>query len=308
MPAKSYKTVGEIITEAENATTEDDYNDYVTEDTAQRRQLQEVRRQHRESVVSEMTSLLGKSGTKQQRAEEKKKDISGVWGALHGRSALEQIRTPWFILITVFTVLQMTRINYFVATIRTQYEYLLASYPQAELVNHVFDVALPVGGILSIPFIGLVLDNFSTTFVLALLVTVATTIGILGVLPYLWAAFANVALFVLYRPLYYTAVSDYAAKVFGFHTFGKVYGLIILTAGLLNLSQAGLDALTHKVFHRNPLPVNLVLLVAVLVVGAMLVGFVWYQSKHMKRDYLEEEAEWAQDTPMPTATTTNGSA
>ena len=308
MPAKSYKTVGEIITEAENATTEDDYNDYVTEETAQRRQLQEVRRQHRESVVSEMTSLLGKSGTKQQRAEEKKKDISGVWGALHGRSALEQIRTPWFILITVFTVLQMTRINYFVATIRTQYEYLLDSYPQAELVNHVFDVALPVGGILSIPFIGLVLDNFSTTFVLALLVTAATAIGILGVLPYLWAAFANVALFVLYRPLYYTAVSDYAAKVFGFHTFGKVYGLIILTAGLLNLSQAGLDALTHKVFHRNPLPVNLVLLVAVLVVGAMLVGFVWYQSKHMKRDYLEEEAEWAQDTPMPTATTTNGSA
>ena len=307
MPVKSYKTVGELITEAENAPTEDDHNDYGIEDTAQRRQLQEVRRQHRESVVSEMTSLLGKSGTKQQRAEEKKQNISGVWGALHGRSALEQIRTPWFILITVFTVLQMTRINYFVATIRTQYEYLLDSYPQAELVNHVFDVALPVGGILSIPFIGLVLDNFSTTFILALLVTVATTIGILGVLPYLWAAFANVALFVLYRPLYYTAVSDYAAKVFGFHTFGKVYGLIILTAGLLNLSQAGLDALTHKVFHRNPLPVNLVLLVAVLVVGAMLVGFVWYQSKHMKRDYLEEEAEWAQDTPMPTATTTNGS-
>lgn len=308
MPAKSYKTVGELITQAESATAEDDLNDYGTEDTTQRRQLQEVRRQRRESVVSEMTSLLGKSGTKQQRAEETKQNISGVWGALHGRSALEQIRTPWFILITVFTVLQMTRINYFVATIRTQYEYLLDNYSQAELVNHVFDVALPVGGILSIPFIGLVLDNFSTTFVLALLVTVATVIGVLGVLPYLWAAFANIALFVLYRPLYYTAVSDYAAKVFGFHTFGKVYGLIILTAGLLNLSQAGLDALTHKVFHRDPLPVNLALLVAVLVVGAMLVGFVWYQSKHMKRDYLEEEAEEAQDTPMPAATTTNGSA
>ena len=309
MPAKSYKTVGELITHAENTTTEDEYNDYGTEDTAQRRQLQEVRRRHRESVVSEMTSLLGKSGTKQQRVEEeKKKNISGVWGALHGRSALEQIKSPWFILITVFTVLQMTRINYFVATVRTQYEYMLDSYSQAELVNHVFDVALPAGGILSIPFIGLVLDNFSTTFVLALLVTVATLIGILGVLPYLWAAFANIALFVLYRPLYYTAVSDYAAKVFGFQTFGKVYGLIILTAGLLNLSQSGLDALTHKAFHRDPLPVNLVLLVAVLLVGVILVGFVWYQSKHMKRNYLEEEAEEAQDTPMPAATTTNGSA
>jgi len=39
------------------------------------------------------------------------------------------------------------------------------------------------------------------------LVSIATTIGILGVLPYMWAAYANLGLFVVYRPLYYTAVS-----------------------------------------------------------------------------------------------------
>ena len=308
MPHNSYKTVGELITNAESAIDEDQSNGYGTQDTEEIRQRQEQRRQHRESVVSEMTSLLGKSGNKQQKADERKQSISGVWGALHGRSALEQIKSPWFILITLFTVIQMTRINYFVATIRTQYDYMLHDYQLAEQVNHVFDVALPAGGVLSIPFIGLVLDNFSTTFVLALLVTGATTIGVLGVLPYIWAAYANVALFVLYRPLYYTAVSDYAAKVFGFHTFGKVYGLIILTAGLLNLSQSGLDAVTHKVFKRDPLPVNLILLFAVSIVGSMLVGFVWHQSRHMKRDQLEEEAEETPDTPMPSATTTNGRA
>ena len=311
MPHNSYKTVGELITHAENAMgdEEEEPNGYGTLDTEERRQIQHQRRQHRESVVSEMTSLFGKSGNKQQKAEEKKKNISGVWGALHGQSALEQIKSPWFILITLFTVVQMTRINYFVATIRTQYEYMLNDYPLAEHVNHVFDVALPVGGILSIPFIGLVLDNFSTTSVLALLVTGATTIGVLGVVPYAWAAYANVALFVLYRPLYYTAVSDYAAKVFGFHTFGKVYGLIILTAGLLNLSQSGLDAMTHKIFNRDPLPVNLILLFAVLIVGSVLVGFVWYQSRHMKREQLEEEAEETPDTAIPAAAAaTNGNA
>lgn len=291
MPANSYKTVGELITQAEERTGE---NDPDSEDTARRRQ-------HRESVISETTSLLGKSATKQQTEEEKKQRISGVWGALHGRSALQQIMTPWFIFIALFTVVQMTRINYFVATVRTQYEYMLHSDARAEQVNHFFDVALPVGGVLSIPFIGLVLDNTSTPFTLALLVFVATAIGVLGVLPFMWAAYGNIILFVLYRPLYYTAVSDYAAKVFGFQTFGKVYGLIICLAGLLNFSQSGLDAMTHKVFHRDPLPVNIILLVIALVVGVVLVGYVYHQSRHLKRDALEEEAEEAEDMRMPDA-------
>ena len=57
------------------------------------------------------------------------------------------------------------------------------------------------------PFIGLVLDHTSTPFVLSLLVFFATSIGILGLLPHLWAGYANVCLFVLFRPLYYTAIS-----------------------------------------------------------------------------------------------------
>ena len=291
MPANSYKTVGELITQVEERTEETDPD---SEDMVRWHQ-------HRESVVSETTTLLGKSATKQQTEEEQKKQISGVWGALHGRSAMQQIMTPWFILVALFTVIQMTRINYFVATVWTQYEYMLHSDDLAELINHVFDVALPVGGVLSIPFIGLVLDNTSTPFTLGLLVFVATAIGVLGVLPFMWAAYGNIILFVLYRPLYYTAVSDYAAKVFGFQTFGKVYGLIICLAGLLNFSQSGLDAMTHKVFHRDPLPVNIILLVIALVVGVALVGYVYHQSRHLKRDALEEEAEEAADTRMPLA-------
>ncbi len=193
----------------------------------------------------------------------------------------------------------MTRINYFVATIRTQYDYLLKSDLLAEHVNQVFDIALPLGGVLSVPFIGLVLDNSSTPFVLALLVTIATCVGVLGILPFTWAAYANIAIFVLYRPLYYTAVSDYAAKVFGFRTFGKVYGLIICLAGLLNFSQSALDAMTHKVFNGDPVPVNIVMLVIALVVGIALVGYVWQKSRSLARERLEEEAEETTNTPMP---------
>jgi hypothetical protein len=170
--------------------------------------LQDARRAHRDSIVSEITDLLGtRDGQKQAQEEEKKKAKSGVWGALHGRTAAQQMRTPWFILIMLFTVLQMTRINYFVATIRSQYTYLFRSLDKAIDINNFFDVALPVGGVISVPFIGMLLDNTSTTFTLSLLVTIATTIGILGVIPETWAAYSGIVLFVLYRPLYYTAVS-----------------------------------------------------------------------------------------------------
>jgi MFS family permease len=304
MPKQSYKTVGELVKDIEDSDSIAD--DQLDEHTALLREeseaLRQQRRAHRQSVVSEITDLLGsKSGTKQVKQEERKQKISGVWGALHGKTVTEQILSPWFVLITLFTVVQMTRINYFVATIRPQYEYLLGSYEKSVEVNDFFDFALPLGGVVAIPFIGLILDHTSTVMVLTTLVSLATIIGVLGMLPYTWAAYANISLFVVYRPFYYTSVSDYAAKVFGFRTFGTVYGLTICLAGLGNFSQSGFDALLHKVFNGNPVPVNLGLLVTALVVGIALVTFVGFKAYSMERENLEEEAEYAPEVVMPGA-------
>jgi MFS family permease len=207
MPANSYKTVGELViqveaeAEAENEAPsgingDEDYPAY------------QAMRERRESVIAEITELIGSKDV----ATLANKDVetrhkSGVWGAMHGKSATQQILSPWFVLITLFTVIQMTRINYFVATVRSQYVYLLDSYDLAIKVNDFFDVALPLGGVVAIPFIGLILDNSSTTVVLSILVFVASLIGGLGVIPHIWAAYANVCLFVVYRPFYYTCVS-----------------------------------------------------------------------------------------------------
>ncbi|KAL9115967.1 MAG: hypothetical protein Q9227_000335 [Pyrenula ochraceoflavens] len=307
MPSKSYKTVGEIVKEAEDDVSipSPEQDPAITDDDMER--IQGERRARQESVANEITSLLGTSANdKQVESENSKNQRSGVWGVLHGYSALEQIKSPWWWLITLFTLVQMTRINYFVATIRPQYEYLLESPSAAKEVNGIFDVALPLGGVLSIPFIGTILDHTSTPFTLALLVTTATVIGILGCLPSFSSAVANIILFVLYRPFYYTAVSDYAAKVFGFQTFGKVYGLIICFAGLFNFIQSPLDAMTHKVFNSDPIPVNVILLSVALLVGGALVAFVTAKSRNLKRDILEDEAEEATERSMPTVNGNNG--
>lgn len=121
--------------------------------------------------------------------EEQKQKVSGVYGAMHGQPAWTQIKSWWFILITLFTLVQMIRINFFVATVRTQYENLLHSRKDAIRLNEVFDIALPAGGIVAIPMIGFVLDHSSITVVLSLMVLFATLIGILGTIPNLWTGY-----------------------------------------------------------------------------------------------------------------------
>ncbi|KXH37517.1 major facilitator superfamily transporter [Colletotrichum simmondsii] len=292
MPKQSYKTVGELVelqeeTAAANESDPDPYDDQIDENTA----LLREERRHRESVVADVEQLLGTQKVDKQIRQENKNEISGVWGVMHNRSALRQIASPWFILICLFTVIQMLRINYFVATIRAQYEVIFGDVGKAIEINNFFDVALPVGGILSIPFIGVLLDHTSTVTVLTALVTIATTIGVLGVLDNMGAAYIQVCLFVLYRPFYYTAVSDYSAKVFGFETFGTVYGTIICLSGLFNFLQSGLDVLFHQTFGGDPVPVNVILLSAGLAVGIALVGYVALKARGLKRKTLEQEAE-----------------
>lgn len=297
LPAQSYKTVGEMIEDADATAAIDDVDDddeltgddQVDEETAL---LRAEQREHRAAVAHEVESLLGTApeAAKQARREEARQGRSGVWGVMHHNSAWEQLQSAWFWLICLFTVVQMTRINYFVATIRPQYEALLGSRERAAAVNGVFDVALPLGGIVSIPFIGGVLDHFSTVTVLAVLVATAAAIGVLGVVPAEGAAYANVALFVLYRPFYYTAVSDYAAKVFGFRTFGTVYGAVICLAGLVNFVQSGLDYLFHSTFGGDPVPVNLLLLALGLAIGLPLVGFVAWNVRVRNSKLVAREA------------------
>jgi hypothetical protein len=316
MPTTSYKTAGELVQQA-SAQVADEMADQVdgADSDAERERVD--RRAQRQSIVNQIQGLLedGTSSIKSGgindsvfqspniqsprlqpttvttttnttinetptpvSANTPNTNTSGVWGVLHGRSAFQQLLTPWFILIALFTVLMMLRINYFVASLRQQYNYLL-NPPLARQINTAFDILLPVGGLISIPFIGTFLDTFKTRTVLTILVATATAIGILGCIPNsLEAAYGNVLLFVLYRPFYYTAVSDYSAKVFGFQTFGKVYGLIICLAGVGNFAQAGLDALTLRVFGGDPVPVNVVLTILVAAVGGALVAFVSWKT------------------------------
>ncbi|KAJ5652742.1 Major facilitator superfamily domain general substrate transporter [Penicillium longicatenatum] len=286
MPKRDYVPPFELENKmewAEDATHDVHSSDDEIESDRELRRVRSKRAERRKLKARKLHDVLGSKDEIQSRAEkeEDRQQVSQVWGVLHGLPARQQMITPWFILITLMTILQMIRMNYFIATIRAQYEYMLNSIEAAEQINTFFDVALPVGGVLFTPFIGFLLDRLSVPSLLALIVAFTTIIGVLNSIPTLWAGYMTVVLFVLLRPLYYSAMSDYATKVFGFATFGRVYGTIICLSGLANFSQYGLDALTHHTFHENPIPINAFLTVSGFVVGVALVGFVTVQGHRL---------------------------
>ncbi|KAK5113458.1 hypothetical protein LTR85_010886 [Meristemomyces frigidus] len=295
MTPDGYKTVPQLEAklEKEEDVTRDvhDSDDELSDNEVRR--LRAARREHRESKLADLEDVLGDASFREAREqeEEKRHAVSGVWGALHGKSAREQMLSPWFILITFLTVLQMLRMNFFIATIRTQYEYMLGSEKLARHINSFFDAALPIGGVAATPLIGLLLDNLSTANLLAILVALITACGVLGSLPFYWAGYVNVVLFVLLRPLYYSAMSDYATKVFGFATFGKIYGTIICFSGLVNLFQPAIDALNFELFGGNPIPINILLAVLGFIFGVILVVFVLVQGRRVQQKQAKEDAE-----------------
>lgn len=212
MPSHDYQGTHELevkIERAEDATRDiHDSDDDIESDTELRR-VRSERAERRRNKMRKIAKVLGDKGERKEREqrEEDRHAASAVWGALHGQPAHKQMTTPWFILITLMTVLQMLRMNYFIATIRAQYAYMLDSDELAVQINSFFDVALPVGGIISTPFVGLLLDHISVPAVLAIIVVLTTVIGILNSIPVLWTGYVTVTLFVLLRPLYYSAMS-----------------------------------------------------------------------------------------------------
>ncbi|KAF2736336.1 MFS general substrate transporter [Polyplosphaeria fusca] len=294
LPVESYKNAPQLemkLQHAEDVTrdlhsSDDELPD---EEVWRRRKTRSARRSKR---MRKLDKLVGDAEERKHKeeAEEHRQEVAGVWGALHQKPAHEQMMSPWFIFLALLTVLQMIRMNYFIASIRQQYEYMLNSPTKAVLINDFFDWALPIGGVISTPFLGLMLDNISVPGYLTIIITITTIIGVIGSIPALWAGYINVVLFVFLRPLYYSAMSDYATKVFGFATFGRVYGTIICVSGLFNLVQPGLDALRKSTFDGNPTPINLLLAIAGFVIGIALVVYVSVQTYRMHKKMDDEDA------------------
>ncbi|KAI5970256.1 hypothetical protein CANMA_000608, partial [Candida margitis] len=275
MPSESYQTSSEFVGLVDGGGQETNATDEVAAtDVNEESALlpNETERPHRRDSIGD--------ALKHPYEEEEyliKHSGDPVVGILHGYSAQYQIKTFWFLLICLFSTVQMLKINYFVATVASQYQYIFQSTELAAKLNKFFDVALPLAGVICVPLIGILLDNYSSLLVISTLLSISVLISVLGFFSHYVLAIIGVCLFVGYRPMFYTVISDLCAKVYGFETFGTVYGLIMTISGVFNYGQSYLDELTHTVFQMDPMPVNLMLALVTLLVGGLTVGYVYVE-------------------------------
>ncbi|KAI1765466.1 putative MFS transporter [Hypoxylon sp. FL1150] len=294
MPARPYHSTPELerkLERAQDATRDVHASDEEVRSEREVRRRRGLRAERRLSKLEQIEELVGDEVQREDRVqqEEERHQASGIWGVLHGVPAHRQMLTPWFVFILLLTVLQMLRMNYFIATIRSQYRYLLQSERLAEDINHFFDVALPVGGVLATPFIGLLLNHLSVATASAVLTFFIVLIGVLNCIPELWAGYGTVVAFVLFRPLYYSAVSDFATKIFGFATFGRIYGTVTCLSGLVNFVQSGLDALTHGPLEGDPTPINAAMAAGGTILGIAFTAYIMIQGRMFRRKLQQKE-------------------
>lgn len=84
---------------------------------------------------------------------------------------------------------------------------------------------------------------------------------------------------------------DYATKVFGFATFGRIYGTIVCVSGLVNFVQSGLDAITHGPLHGDPTPINIAMGSGGALIGAALTIFVAVKGRVFVEEKVDIEAD-----------------
>jgi hypothetical protein len=211
MPAHNYHTVPELnrkLEKAQNAMNDVHQSDDEIDSDAELTRVRSARAERRRTRLVQIENLIGDHEQRTQKAilETERHITSGVWGMLHGLPVHRQMLTPWFTLLLILTAFQMLRMNYFIATIDTQYKYMVGE-SMARRINTLFDFALPIGGIVATPFIGLLLNSLNEPEVLLLLTLLVTLTGAFNCLPSEWAGYATVILFVVMRPLYYSAMS-----------------------------------------------------------------------------------------------------
>jgi MFS family permease len=212
MPSHAYHTTPELDDKIKYAMDGSrdihDFDDEISNDQVLRR-VRGVRAELPQAKLDQIEDVMGDFGERQERIkiEDEREAVSGVWGALHGLPTHKQMATPWCILMLLLTIIQMLRMNYFIATIRSQYQIMLGSEEAAKAINYFFDASLPIAGVISTPFIGLILNKLSDLSLLLILTVFIAAIGTLNCLPFITAGYATVIAFVIFRPLYCSIMS-----------------------------------------------------------------------------------------------------
>ena len=190
----------------------------------------------------------------------------------------KQITSTPYLLLVLLMCVYMLRFNFYIASVDDQLKQYLPE--QASDLKWLYDLMLPLGGVIAVAPIGWILDTFAIHNSFILLLLMGMSFGSLSMVSAYWAQVGAICIFVVMRPMFYTCASEFVARVYGFTTFGKVYGLITLTSGLFNFIQAWLLDVTRSQLNHDFTYANIGLTTAVFIFASLFP--IYITLKHYK--------------------------
>ncbi|KAJ3494100.1 hypothetical protein NLG97_g4294 [Lecanicillium saksenae] len=288
MPKQRYHTLPELekkIAKAQEEMADVHASDDEISDTRSLLRVRSNRAEQRQDKLNRLENIAGDFEERQDRRlhQVAQQHSDGIWGLLHGQPVKVQMKTPFFALLLSVTAFQMLRMNFFIATIGSQYGYMLGPEGEATITNF-FNAALPIGGVAATPLIALLLNSCSVATVLTIMTAYVAALSAFNCVSSVPAGIATVVIFVTFRPFYYSAVSYTASKIFGFATFGRVYGSVICASGVFNLVQPALESRLNVQLQGNPLVLNIAFGIVGTFLAATFTSYVkWQSHKSSKR-------------------------
>lgn len=177
----------------------------------------------------------------------------------HSKSWQKQLSSAAFVYFAIIGTVHLLRSNIYMGTVKLVLE-SLHDDEQGYLYTQIFAATLPVGFVF-IPVINHVIMKYGFVGTFQLINALGFLFGFLTLIPVLPLQVVTFLAFCVFRAFFYSALSTYAAQVFGPRNVGRIYGAVMAIAAVFNLLQYPALIVTAKYAHGNLLYLNVALLV-----------------------------------------------
>ncbi|KNE56038.1 hypothetical protein AMAG_01882 [Allomyces macrogynus ATCC 38327] len=206
---------------------------------------------------------------------------------LEHMTIIEQYRSPFYYLFVLHTATTVLFMNFYMQSINNQllqFDMAKADYDAMILA---WSIILPCCSVLVAPFLGSMLVRLPQHQLFFLVSAIAVLIGILVQVPLEPLQYVTMAVVAMLRPTVWTVACNYIGKIFGFGSFGRLYGSLLLVVGVTNFCAYGLNLMSLKL--GNFWIANAILLVLQFV--ALVFPFVllrWQRSLFERSASIDE--------------------
>ncbi|KNE54384.1 hypothetical protein AMAG_17664 [Allomyces macrogynus ATCC 38327] len=165
---------------------------------------------------------------------------------LEHMTIIEQYRSPFYYLFVLHTATTVLLMNFYMQSINNQL--LQFDMPKTDYDTMIlaWGIILPGCSVLVAPFLGTMLVRMPQHQLFFLVSAIAVFIGVLVQVPLEPLQYVTMVVVAMLRPTVWTVACNYIGKIFGFGSFGRLYGSLLLVVGVTNFCAYGLNLMSLK--------------------------------------------------------------